>query len=172
MKYCSHCGNKLSVIEPNVHWECLSCAKHHYANPIPTVDVAFFDEAGKVLLGVRKNAPCKGKLNLPGGFVDLMETLEDAAEREIHEELGLGKTAYSELVYVGSRSDNHAEEGDPRQRLGFLFYCDIQHRDFSPSDEVSEYIWKLPAAINTVDMTSEYEYKILILAAKMWSKAR
>ncbi len=159
-------------IETNLHWKCSSCGRHQFANPIPTVDVAFFDEAGKVLLGVRKNSPCKGKLNLPGGFVDLEETIEDAAQREIREELGLKQDDYSELKYVGSRSDNHAEEGDPRQRLGFLFYSTLQNRDFRASDEVSRFIWKFPSELSIDEMTSGHEYMILMLAAKMWSKVR
>lgn len=42
--------------------------------------------APQVLLVLRKNAPCKGAWALPGGFVDELEPLRRAAERELQEE--------------------------------------------------------------------------------------
>ena len=58
-----------------------------YKNPLPTVDVIIYTENKDVLLIKRKNPPFG--YALPGGFVDVGETLEDAAIREIKEETGL-----------------------------------------------------------------------------------
>ena len=54
---------------------------------------------GKVLLVKRGIAPSKGLWAIPGGSVELGETLQEAAEREIMEETGLASRAVK-LVYT------------------------------------------------------------------------
>ena len=56
--------------------------------PNLTVDTVIFSE-GKVVLVQRKNPPFQGSWALPGGFVDVGETVETAAVREAREETGL-----------------------------------------------------------------------------------
>ncbi|SFM88324.1 NUDIX domain-containing protein [Methanolobus profundi] len=56
--------------------------------PKLTVDaVILLDE--KIVLIERKNPPFRGKFALPGGFVDIGETTEEAVAREVMEETGL-----------------------------------------------------------------------------------
>ncbi len=57
--------------------------------PKLTVDAVVFDGAGRLLLIKRKGAPFKGHYALPGGFVELGETVEAAAQRELKEETGV-----------------------------------------------------------------------------------
>ncbi|MEM7191394.1 MAG: NUDIX hydrolase [Pseudomonadota bacterium] len=57
--------------------------------PALTVDCVVFDPAGRVLLIRRGNPPFKGAYALPGGFVDIGETVEDGCRRELREETGL-----------------------------------------------------------------------------------
>jgi 8-oxo-dGTP diphosphatase len=70
--------------------------------PLLTTDCVIRDKAGRVLLIRRKNEPFKGAYALPGGFVDVGETVEAACRREVAEETGL---AVSELRLVGVYSD-------------------------------------------------------------------
>lgn len=68
--------------------------KYTYAYPRQalTVDAAVFrrqDGSTQILLIQRKNPPFQGEWALPGGFVDIDETLETAVARELHEETGL-----------------------------------------------------------------------------------
>lgn len=57
--------------------------------PLLTVDCVVFDRAGRLLLIKRANPPHRGKYALPGGFVDVGETVECAALRELKEETGV-----------------------------------------------------------------------------------
>ena len=54
-----------------------------------TVDCVVFDRAGRLLLIRRAKPPFKGRYALPGGFVDVGETVEAAALRELQEETGI-----------------------------------------------------------------------------------
>jgi len=56
--------------------------------PLLTVDALIIYE-GKIVLIRRKNLPFKGLYALPGGFVEVGETVEQAAMREAKEETGL-----------------------------------------------------------------------------------
>ena len=75
--------------------------------PLLTVDI-IIEYDHRVVLIKRKNDPFKGRYALPGGFVDIGETVEAAASREAKEETGLD-IEVGELV--GIYSD---PERDPR----------------------------------------------------------
>jgi 8-oxo-dGTP diphosphatase len=70
--------------------------------PKLTVDAVVFDDEGRLLLIKRKSPPFKGCYALPGGFVEVGETVEDAVRRELMEETGV--TANSERL-VGIYSE-------------------------------------------------------------------
>ena len=72
------------------------------------VDIVIPDGEGRVLLIQRANDPYEGSWALPGGFVDVGETVEDAAVREAKEETGLD-VELLRLVGVYSEPDR-----DPR----------------------------------------------------------
>ena len=77
--------------------------------PSLTVDCVVFDSAGRLLLIRRKNDPFKGHYALPGGFVDIGETVETAARRELKEETAVTASA---MRLVGIYSD---PARDPRR---------------------------------------------------------
>jgi 8-oxo-dGTP diphosphatase len=70
--------------------------------PLLTVDCVTVDAKGRVLLIRRKNPPSVGHFAIPGGFVDVGETVEDACRRELMEETGVKAGA---LRLVGVYSD-------------------------------------------------------------------
>jgi 8-oxo-dGTP diphosphatase len=69
--------------------------------PLLAVDCVAFDGRGRVLLIRRGHPPFKGRHALPGGFVDIGETVEEACRRELLEETGV-KAGKLELVGVYS----------------------------------------------------------------------
>ena len=93
--------------------------KYRYARPALTVDCVVFginDGDLQVLLIERANDPFAGSWALPGGFVDMQETTEAAARRELEEETGL-KDVYLEQLYTFSDVDR-----DPRERVVSVAY--------------------------------------------------
>jgi ADP-ribose pyrophosphatase YjhB (NUDIX family) len=70
----------------------------------------------KVMLIQRGLAPFEGKWALPGGFVRVTETLEDAARRELAEETGLSEIFLEQLYTFG------AVDRDPRERVVSVAY--------------------------------------------------
>ena len=70
------------------------------ARPILAVSLAVFRE-GRVLVARRARAPLKGLYSLPGGVVEIGETLHEAALRELDEEVGLEAriVAFSDLSF-------------------------------------------------------------------------
>lgn len=87
---------------------------YEYPHPALTVDNVVFgldDEELKVLLIRRKLEPFKGAWALPGGFVAIDESVEEAALRELQEETGV-KDIYLEQLAAFSAPDR-----DPRERV-------------------------------------------------------
>jgi 8-oxo-dGTP diphosphatase len=101
---------------------------YEYPRPALTVDcVVFgFDEGDlKVLLIERGLEPFKGKWALPGGFVRIDETLEEAARRELREEAGLENVFLEQLYTFG------AVDRDPRERVvSVAYYALVKLADF------------------------------------------
>lgn len=84
--HCSWCGTRFMA---DAGWPrtCESCQKTSYVNPLP-VAVAVVPLKGGGLLGVRRGIePRKGSVALPGGFIDVGESWQEACAREVYEEL-------------------------------------------------------------------------------------
>ena len=105
-KFCHVCGGKLATSKGNSQW-CEQCQQDYYFNPRPCIEMILFNEAGEVLVSERGQEPAKGMSDIPGGFVDFNETLDEALEREVKEELGLNPDDYSEPHYVMSWYGNY-----------------------------------------------------------------
>ena len=89
MKFCSNCGHKISFGEilnderPRFH--CTNCQTIHYQNPnVIAGCLPIWQD--KVLLCRRAIEPRKGFWNVPGGFLENGETVEEGAMREVWEE--------------------------------------------------------------------------------------
>ena len=91
LKFCPFCGSKNFIWDNKKSHNCLDCGKRLYTNEVGAVIALIENEKGECLFTTRKFDPAKGKLDLPGGFIDLGETAEQAVVREIKEELNLGE---------------------------------------------------------------------------------
>jgi 8-oxo-dGTP diphosphatase len=92
---------------------------YEFSRPALTVDVVVFaldEEDLKVMLIQRDLEPFERQWGLPGGFVRVEETLEEAARRELEEETGL-RGIYLEQLYTFGDLDR-----DPRERVVTVAY--------------------------------------------------
>ncbi|MDP7019006.1 MAG: NUDIX hydrolase, partial [Pirellulaceae bacterium] len=92
---------------------------YEYARPALTVDCVVFGldaDTLRVLLVKRGQQPHRGDWALPGGFVRIDETLDDAARRELSEETGVDDVYLEQLYTFG------AIERDPRERIVSVAY--------------------------------------------------
>ena len=85
--HCTFCGARFTPGRP---WprRCGACGETSYLNPKPVAVV--LQPVGTGLLVIRRGIPPAGdRLALPGGYIDIGETWEAAAVRELSEETGL-----------------------------------------------------------------------------------
>lgn len=87
--YCPKCGARTFVERNEKAKQCTTCGFVYYFNPSSAVACFIRNSKGELLLVRRAKEPAKGTLDLPGGFVDMYESAEDAAHREVKEETGL-----------------------------------------------------------------------------------
>lgn len=137
-RFCPCCGEGLVGVSG--HRDCPGCGLVYYRNPLPAVMVLATDDDGRVLLVERAFAPGKGKLCLPGGFMDLGETPEECARRELLEETGL--TAVS-MELAGSDTDNTDYGGVAL----YIFRADGLRGEPTPGDDASQVYWLRPGEI-------------------------
>lgn len=94
---------------------------YKYPRPAVTTDCVVFtqEEEPKVLLIQRGNEPYKGCWAFPGGFMNMEETAEECAVRELKEETGLTVTR---IRQIGAYSK---VDRDPRGRTISIAYLAI-----------------------------------------------
>ncbi len=106
------------------------------------VDIVIPDEEGRVLLIQRGSDPYQGSWALPGGFVDVGETVEDAAVREAKEETGLDVEL---LRLVGVYSD---PDRDPRGHNVSVAFLARAEGDPSAASDAAEAAFLDPSSID------------------------
>jgi 8-oxo-dGTP diphosphatase len=121
---------------------------YDYPRPAVTVDIVILTRGTKprVLLIRRKNEPFAGMWAIPGGFVDMDETLEAAARRELREETGVEAALLQQLHTFGDPGR------DPRGRtISIVYLARVHAKQVKPqaADDAAEVGWhdlgRLPA---------------------------
>jgi ADP-ribose pyrophosphatase YjhB (NUDIX family) len=93
LNYCSRCGSSLTFGtvpgEDRERLACAECGHVVYVNPRLVVTTLPITDAGEIVLIRRGIEPGKGSWAQPGGFLEVDETVNQAAIRETWEETGL-----------------------------------------------------------------------------------
>lgn len=112
---------------------------YRYPHPAVTADCVVFGYDGRrleVLLIKRANEPYKDCWAFPGGFVEIDESADDAARRELTEETGL---RVGELTQFHTFS---APRRDPRERIiTVAYYAVVDKCDVTGADDAKEARW-------------------------------
>ncbi|NWF96908.1 MAG: NUDIX hydrolase [Candidatus Thorarchaeota archaeon] len=131
-----------------------------HRNPTPTVDIAITD--GKRILLVRRGIePFKGRWVLPGGHVELGETVEDAAVREALEETGV-KTQIIGLLGVYSAPDR-----DPRGHyITVTFVARPTEGEARGGDDAQEAQWRELGSLQSDELA--FDHGLMIQDLRTW----
>jgi 8-oxo-dGTP diphosphatase len=137
---------------------------YDYPRPAVTVDVVVLtrESRPRVLLIRRKNPPFAGGWAIPGGFIEMDETLEASARRELGEETGLEVGPLQQLRTFGDPGR------DPRGRtVSIVFWTQIEAPsvDLAARDDAAELGWYYldhlpPLAFDHADILSLASHQI------------
>lgn len=114
---------------------------YEYPRPSVSADAVIFRKKNdniEILLIRRSNPPFKDKWALPGGFVDMDESLDTAAARELKEETGLDGIDLHQFHAYG------AVDRDPRHRTISIAYAGLLTRSdarLMAADDAAEAAW-------------------------------
>lgn len=134
-KFCPRCSGDLIWEKENL-LICKNCNFKFYINQSPCNAVIIENEKKEIMLVKRKFDPMKGYWDLPGGFMNAYESLQDSVKREIKEELGveinLGKI-------IGVYKDIYVFQNIANPVIGIVVLAKIKKGIIKVSDDISTY---------------------------------
>ena len=158
-KYCPQCGDPGFSPDTEKSLKCRSCGFRYFINMSASVAAIIRNEKNEILFTIRKHDPAAGMLDLPGGFVDLGETVEDALKREIFEELNL---KVNQMDFVGTFTNKYLFSGIEYETLDLVFECSVESfLELKVADDVSGYVFLNPAKLKHDEIGLESIRKIV-----------
>lgn len=148
-KYCPKCGSNKFVENNFKSNRCEACGFIYYFNPSSSTVAVIINSKKEILVATRKNEPAKGTFDLPGGFVDMYESAEEAVLREVTEESGL---KVKSIKYLFSIPNTYMYSDFEVQTTDLFFLCEINENDiFTASDDVAELQFISLSDLNPLD---------------------
>jgi len=142
--YCPKCGEQ-TLAGDRRRIACSACGFVFYFNAAAAV-AGIILKNDAVLLVTRAKEPEKGKLDLPGGFVDHNETAEQALQREIREELNIEIT---DIQFLRSFPNQYLYKKINYPVLDFFFTCRaLNWLNVKPLDDVADFAFYQKENIN------------------------
>ncbi len=137
-RHCPQCG-KAQPATGRAPFHCVACGFLFYFNPAIAVGAVLLAPDETILLIRRAKDPHRGKLTVPGGFVDAGEVAEAALRREIREEVGM---EVERLDYFCSLPNQYHYQGVTYQVLDFFFIGRVNAKSAQADPgEVAEVCW-------------------------------
>lgn len=144
-RHCPRCAAARGDGPPNP-FRCGGCGLTYFFNPTVAAGAFVFDTGGRALFVRRAKEPAKGKLGLPGGFIDPGETAEGALRREVMEEVGLEVEG---IQYFVSYPNLYLYREVTYPVVDLLFTCRAVAPDGAvPLDGVDAVVWRELATLD------------------------
>ena len=163
LRYCPYCADPLTFRTlPTEDRPRLVCDRHHilYVNPKVVVNI-IAERRGRLLLMRRAIEPRIGSWTMPGGFMEIDESVEECAIREAREETGV---TVRPLALIGIYSRPAPGPGI----VTIVFRGRVDKGRASPSREALEVHWFRPQEIPW----DELAYETTGWALRDWLKGR
>ena len=155
-RFCPADGTRLGEPRPSGGVSCPLCGRSWYRNSVPSVGAAIV-ESGRALVTVRAREPEKGKVDVPGGFLNVGEHPADGLKREIREELGVEAEILGDPVLLATHT--YGEGGVWVLAIGFLVR--LAEQDLRPADDVAETRWISAEEIDDMDFAWEHDREFI-----------
>ncbi len=129
--------------------------KEYPKQPIVGVGAIIIHD-GKMLIVKRGSDPGKGKWSVPGGLVELGETVKEAVEREVLEECNL-KVEASHLIDI---VDDIIRDKNGRIKYHFIildFFAKLRGGKLKPNSEIIEAKWVPIDEVEKYDLTNTFK---------------
>lgn len=137
--YCPVCGSQHFEEQSEKSKKCEACGFEYFLNPSASVAAFILNGKGELLVVRRKINPGKGTLDLPGGFADIGETIDEALLREIKEETNLDVVA---ATYFETVPNKYRYSDFDVPTLDTFFVCKVaDEEELKASDDASEALW-------------------------------
>jgi len=136
--------------------------------PFVGVGAVVVNEAARVLLVKRRFEPLAGQWSLPGGAVDVGETLEACVIRELHEETGL-EVEVGQVIEVFDRIMHDAAGRVQYHYVLVDYVCRPVGGTLAAASDVADVAWAEPRALpgfSLTDKATEIIGRGLTLAAQ------
>jgi ADP-ribose pyrophosphatase YjhB (NUDIX family) len=135
--FCPFCAGRLEqkAVHGRVRLVCTQCREIYYQNPVPAATALVLNGQNHLLLGRRSVEPAYGEWCLPGGFIEIGETMEQAALRELKEETGLDGRSIS---FVGCFAQTSRQYGAV---IVFGYHVEVLGGVLNPGDDISELLY-------------------------------
>ena len=158
-RYCPQCGSARFTQIGERSRKCDDCGFHVYFNTSAAVAALIFNEEGKLLFARRAIEPNRGMLDLPGGFVEPMETAEHSLERELEEELG---AKVVKMEYFCSFPNTYPFSGMEVYTLDLAYFVELESlKGLKPMDDISAIEYYDPKEVNLEELPAESMKNIL-----------
>jgi len=149
-KFCPRCGKPAPARGADSPLVCEACHFTFFFNPCVAAAGLALRADRKALFIKRAKDPAKGKLAIPGGFIDIGETAEEALRREFKEEVNVELT---DVRYLSAHPNDYHFRDVTYPVLDFFYTARIKDAENAEAlDDVDEFLWRDPGDVDPAEI--------------------